>query len=81
MDFVDNRLDPNTGTMRGRAILRNADFMLTPGLFARIRLPGSGEHEAVLVSDVSVVSDQSDKFVFVVDDDGTINRQSARSAG
>ena len=40
MDFVDNRLDPNTGTMRGRAIFRNPDLSLTPGLFARLRLAG-----------------------------------------
>ena len=53
MDFVDNRMDPNTGTMRGRAILRNPDFMLTPGLFARVRLPGSGEYDAVLIPDVA----------------------------
>lgn len=78
MDFVDNRLDPNTGTMRGRAILRNDDFMLTPGLFARVRLPGSGEYEAILVSDASVVSDQSDKFVYVVDDEGNIKRQAVK---
>ena len=47
MDFVDNRFDHQHGTMRGRAILRNPDFLLIPGLFARMRLPGSGEHEAV----------------------------------
>lgn len=81
MDFVDNRLDPNTGTMRGRAILRNPDFILTPGLFARVRIPGSGEHEAILVSDASVVSDQSDKFVFVVEGDGTIRRQPIKTGG
>ena len=81
MDFVDNRLDPNTGTMRGRAILRNPDFILTPGLFARIRIPGSGEHEAVLITDAAVVSDQSDKFVYVVEGDGTIRRQPIKAGG
>ncbi|MEM9589589.1 MAG: efflux RND transporter periplasmic adaptor subunit, partial [Planctomycetota bacterium] len=42
MDFVDNKIDPNTGTMRGRAILPNPDGLLSPGLFARVRIPGSG---------------------------------------
>jgi RND family efflux transporter MFP subunit len=75
MDFVDNRLDPNAGTMRGRAILRNPDFILTPGLFARLRLPGSGTYNAILVPDSAISSDQSEKFVYVVEDDGTIRQQ------
>ncbi len=81
MDFVDNRMDPNTGTMRGRAILRNPDFMLTPGLFARVRLPGSGEYDAVLIPDLAIISDQSQKFVFVVAQDGTIRRQQVEIGG
>ena len=75
MDFVDNRIDQNTGTMRGRAILRNADLALTPGLFARLRLPGSAAYDAILLPDLAVNSDQSEKFVYVVEDDGTIRRQ------
>ena len=67
MDFVDNRLDPNTGTMRGRAILRNTEGILTPGLFARVRLPGSGRYEAILLPDRAIGSDQSEQFVYVVD--------------
>ena len=78
MDFVDNRFDPNTGTMRGRAILRNPDFILTPGLFARLRLPGSGTYNAVLIPDSAISSDQSEKFVYVVGDDGTIRRQNIK---
>lgn len=74
-DFIDNRLDPNTGTMRGRAILRNPDFLLTPGLFARVRLPGSEPHEAVLIPDAAIISDQSERIVYVVADDGAIRRQ------
>lgn len=81
MDFIDNRLDPNTGTMRGRAILRNDDYMLTAGLFARIRLPGSGTYQAVLISDASVISDQTDKFVYVVDGAGNIERKSIKIGG
>lgn len=66
MDFVDNRIDPNTGTMRGRAILDNSDGLLTPGLFVNVRLPGSGKYDAVLIPDSAVGSDQSEKFVYVI---------------
>jgi membrane fusion protein, multidrug efflux system len=75
MDFVDNRMDPNTGTMRGRAIFANADLSLTPGLFARLRLPGSGKYEAVLAPDSAIANDQSEKFVFVVDANNKVRRQ------
>ena len=68
MDFVDNRVDPNTGTMRGRAILPNDDGVLTPGLFVEVRLPGSGRYEAVMVPDAAIGSDQSEKFVYVIRD-------------
>jgi len=79
MDFVDNRLDPNTGTMRGRAILRNTDLSLTAGLFARLRLPGSAAYDAILIPDLAVSSDQSEKFVYVVDVDGSIRRQNIQT--
>lgn len=69
IDFVDNLLDPNTGTMTGRALLDNADGVLTPGLFARVRLPGSGIQEALLVPDAAIGSDQTQKYVVIVDDD------------
>lgn len=75
MDFVDNRIDPNTGTMRGRAIFPNTDGVLTPGLFAKVRLPGSGRYEAILVPDASIGADQSDRFVYVVGDDGSVSRR------
>ncbi|TMK13168.1 MAG: efflux RND transporter periplasmic adaptor subunit, partial [Actinobacteria bacterium] len=67
MDFVDNQLDRGTGTIIGRALLPNPDLSLIPGLFARLRLPGSGEYRAILVPDEAIGSDQSQKFVFVVD--------------
>jgi RND family efflux transporter MFP subunit len=71
MDFVDNQLDRGTGTIVARAVIPNTDLMLAPGLFARIQLPGSGRYRAILVSDEAVASDQSQKFVYVVDADGT----------
>jgi len=71
MDFVDNALNPKTGTIRGRAIFENKNGLLTPGFFGRLRLFG-GEHEALLVPDAAVASDQSRKIVFTVADDGAV---------
>jgi RND family efflux transporter MFP subunit len=72
IDFVDNRLDPRTGTMSGRAVFSNPDLALTPGLFGRVRLQGSTSYKAVLVPDEAVGSDQSQKFVFVLNGDNTV---------
>jgi RND family efflux transporter MFP subunit len=72
VDFVDNRLDSKTGTMAGRAVFSNSDLTLTPGLFGRIRLQGSSEHQAVLVPDEAIGSDQSQKFVFLLNGDNTL---------
>lgn len=77
IDFVDNRIDPNTGTMRGRAILDNEDGLLTPGLFVNVRLPGSGRYDAVLIPDSAVGSDQSEKFVYVAVASGETGENSA----
>ncbi len=68
IDFVDNQMDPNTGTMTGRAVFPNPDLTLTPGLFARLRIPGSGKYNAILLPDESIGSDQSQRFVLVVND-------------
>jgi RND family efflux transporter MFP subunit len=72
LDFIDNRLDPNTGTMTGRAVIPNSDLTLTPGLFARIRLPGSSQYEALLLPDAAIGSDQTQRFAFVVNDQNTV---------
>ncbi|MGE0486929.1 MAG: efflux RND transporter periplasmic adaptor subunit [Gammaproteobacteria bacterium] len=66
MTFVDNELDPATGTMRGRATFDNPDHVLLPGMFARVRLFGAGQHEAVLVPDEAITADQALKLVLVV---------------
>jgi len=71
MDFVDNAVSTKTGTMRARAIFPNKDGLLTPGFFGRLRLFG-GEHESLLVPDGAIASDQSNKIVFIVADDGTV---------
>jgi membrane fusion protein, multidrug efflux system len=71
MNFVDNALNPKTGTIRGRAVFDNKDGFLTPGVFGRLRLFG-GEHEALLVPDNAIASDQASKIVFTVAEDGTV---------
>lgn len=71
VDFVDNRLDPATGTIRMRGVFPNPGNKLTPGLFARMKIMGSGKYEAVLLPDEAVGSDQSQKYVLVVNDENT----------
>ncbi|MEO0922675.1 MAG: efflux RND transporter periplasmic adaptor subunit [Pseudomonadota bacterium] len=72
MNFVDNELDPGSGTIRARAIFDNPDEFLVPGLFARLRVIGSGEYEALLLPDEAVLSDQARKIVLVVDEEGVV---------
>jgi RND family efflux transporter MFP subunit len=73
MVFVDNQLNPVTGTIRGRAVFENKDGRFTPGLFARLRLLGSGTHRRTLVVDRAIGTDQDRKFVLVVDDKNVAN--------
>lgn len=72
MNFVDNALDPNSGTIRGRAIFSNPGNFLSPGVFGRLRLLGSAEYEALLIPDPAIVSDQSNKIVMTVDKAGKV---------
>jgi RND family efflux transporter MFP subunit len=72
LDFIDNRLDPNTGTMTGRAIFPNPDLGLLPGLFTRVRLPGSSQYEALMLPDEAIGTDQTQRFAFVVNDQHTV---------
>ncbi len=65
MDFVDNTMDPGSGTIRGRAVVANPDNFLTPGMYGRMRLLGSGAYPALLIPDAAVAADQSDKVVMV----------------
>lgn len=75
MDFVDNALDPGSGTIRGRALIDNPQYFLTPGLFGHLRLLGSGAYQALLVPDASVITDQERQVVFVVDADGVARQR------
>jgi RND family efflux transporter MFP subunit len=72
MVFVDNELDPSTGTIRGRAKLDNHDRLFTPGLFARIKLLGRDKYNALLINDSAIGTDQNVKYVFVVGADNKI---------
>ncbi len=76
VDFVDNQLNPNTGTIRARAVFSNKDRFFTPGLFARIQLLGSGKFDAVLVQDGAIGTDQDRKFVYVLKPDSTVEYRS-----
>jgi RND family efflux transporter MFP subunit len=73
MNFVDNRIDQSTGSLRGRAVFENPQGLFQPGLFARVRLVGSGLYKAIMLPDVAVATDQSNRFVFVVSDDGAVS--------
>ena len=75
VDFLDNQLTPSTGTIRMRAILDNAQRQFTPGLFARVRLPGSAEFKATLIDDKAVLTDQDRKYVYIVDKEGKAQRR------
>jgi RND family efflux transporter MFP subunit len=71
MDFVDNRLDRETGTIRARAVVPNPDRLFTPGMFARVRLIGSGVRRVTVIPEVAVSTDQDRKFVFVFNRDSS----------
>jgi membrane fusion protein, multidrug efflux system len=75
VDFVDNQVDPRTGTIRARAVLANPDRVFTPGLFARVQLEGSAEFEALLIDDKAVLTDQDRNYVYVVAADNTAARR------
>ena len=72
LDFADNALDPRSGTMRFRAVLRNPGQFLTPGLFGNMRLASGGRTSALLVPDAAVQTDQARKVVMVLAPDGTV---------
>jgi RND family efflux transporter MFP subunit len=72
IDFWDNRLDQNTGTITVRAVLPNPDLLLAPGLFARVRVPAGDKYKALMLPPEAVGSDLSQQFVFVVDDQNLV---------
>jgi RND family efflux transporter MFP subunit len=72
VDFVDNRIDTQTGTLTGRGVYPNPNGYLVPGMYARVRVPGSGRYRAVLIPDAAIGTDQSQKFVLVVGPDDKV---------
>jgi RND family efflux transporter MFP subunit len=73
MEFLDNALDPNSGTIRAHAVVDNPDGFLTPGMFGRARLLGSGTYKAMLIPDEAIVTDQTRRLVYVVDREGKVS--------
>jgi multidrug efflux system membrane fusion protein len=69
LDFLDNRLDQGTGTLRARAEVPNKDALFSPGMFARVRLQGSPEYTAVMLPDEAIGTDQANRFVYVLGPD------------
>jgi len=78
LDFSENRIDADTGTMRVRAVLRNPDELLTPGLFGRVNVPGSLPYEGILVPDAAIVADQNRRLVMTVDAEGLVTPKPVR---
>jgi RND family efflux transporter MFP subunit len=78
VNFVDNQFNPKTGTLRVRAVFPNKDQSLTPGMFARVRIPVGDPHEALLVSDRAIDTDQGQKIVYVVDKDDQVDSRPVR---
>lgn len=79
LDFTDNGLDPRSGTIRGRAVLANADRFLAPGMFGNMRLSTGEKHRALLVPDAAVQTDQARKIVLVVGRDGKAAQRSVET--
>jgi multidrug efflux system membrane fusion protein len=75
MDFVDNVIDRASGTIRARAVFANRDGIFTPGMFARVQVPGSRPYQALMVTDAAIASEQARKYVLVVGADDTANQR------
>ena len=72
INFVDNQVNPKTGTLRVRGVFPNKDEALSPGYFARVRVPIGRPHKALLVTDRALDTDQGQKVVYVVDEDNEV---------
>ncbi|HJZ29909.1 MAG TPA: efflux RND transporter periplasmic adaptor subunit [Hyphomicrobiaceae bacterium] len=75
LDFLDNRLDQGTGTLRARAVVANAAGFFAPGMFARVRVTGTAPYPALLIPDEAIGTDQTNKYVYVVADNGQVARR------
>ncbi|MFS8171695.1 efflux RND transporter periplasmic adaptor subunit [Vreelandella titanicae] len=75
LDFIDNRLNPNTGTLQFRAVLDNPDGRIRPGEFARVEMPVARLDQALLVDGKAVLTDQDRRYVYVVDENNLAQRR------
>jgi RND family efflux transporter MFP subunit len=75
LNFLDNRLDQGTGTLRARALVKNDNRLFSPGMFARVRIAGSPAYSALLLPESAIGTDQISKYVLVVGEDGTVVRR------
>jgi RND family efflux transporter MFP subunit len=81
INFVDNQVNPKVGTLRLRGVFPNKDEALSPGYFVRVRVPIGLPHDALLVSERAIDSDQGQKIVYVVGPDNTISVRPVRLGG
>ncbi|QFY44734.1 efflux RND transporter periplasmic adaptor subunit [Candidatus Methylospira mobilis] len=79
IDYVDPRMNADTGTLRIRAVFSNGDDQLSPGFFARLRIPGSEPHDAILIPDRALGTDQGQKFIWVVAADNTVEYRKVKT--
>src|SRR6185369_6819100 len=78
LDFVDNKVDPQTGTLKVRAVLKNPEGRWVHGLFARVQLPEDTSHDALMIADLAVATDQDRRFVWVVGADGKVEHRTVK---
>ena len=81
IDFLDNEVNPSTGTIRARVILPNPDHLLTPGLYARIQLESTSTVQALLVDDKAILTDQNQQYVYVVGSGNAAQRKDVVTGG
>jgi multidrug efflux system membrane fusion protein len=81
VDFIDNKVNPTTGTIQARATLNNADRAFTPGLYARVQYAGGSEIQAILIKDRSVLTDQDRKYVYVLGSGNKAQRKEVELGG
>jgi len=81
VDFLDNQVNPSTGTIRARVIISNPDHLFTPGLYARVQLESTGTVKALLVDDKAILTDQDRKYVYVVGPGNVAQRKDVVTGG
>jgi len=81
LDFLDNSIDTGSGTIRGRAVVPNADGFLTPGMFGHMLLQASTEYSGVLLPDSAIATRGADRIVYVVDDEGLVSARKIELGG